>query len=266
MKTAEAPQTQDAKNLSLLDKIRQSSLWQSIFRQGYPNTDENRALVMFNTFFLHIHPVKVKRHSLKITYTWGLGVITSFLFVVLVVTGAWLMFFYVPSIERAYTDIQNLETAVTFGMLMRNMHRWAAHLMVLTVFLHMCRVFFTGGYKHPREFNWVIGVLLWIVTLMLSYTGYLLPWDQLAYWAVTVGTNIAGSFPVVGEWIRLLLLGSSETGQEALIRFYTLHIAILPIVMTILIGVHFWRVRKDGGLSSPLESTENEHEHEGETK
>ena len=259
MKTAGAPQKQDAKNLSLLQKIRQSSLWRSVFRQGYPNTDETRALVMFNSWFLHIHPVKVKRHTLKISYTWGLGVITFFLFLVLVATGAWLMFFYAPSVERAYTDIQNLETTVTFGLLMRNMHRWAAHLMVLTVFLHLCRVFFTGGYKHPREFNWVIGVILWIVTRLLSVTGYLLPWDQLAYWAVTVGSNIAGTVPLIGEQIRLILLGASEAGPEALVRFYALHIAILPGVMTILIGVHFWRIRKDGGLSSPLESTENEH-------
>lgn len=254
MKIAEA----SPKFSLLINKVRQSAVWKSIFRQGYPGTDEIRALVMFNSFFLHIHPVKVKRHSLKISYTWGLGVISFILFVILVVTGAWLMFFYVPSIERAYADMQNLETAVTFGMLMRNMHRWAAHLMVLTVFLHLCRVFYTGGYKRPREFNWVIGVLLWVVTLLLSYTGYLLPWDQLAYWAITVGTNIVGSFPFLGEKIRLIMLGASETGPQALIRFYTLHIAVLPLVMTVLIGVHFWRIRKDGGLSSPEESTESE--------
>ena len=259
MKTTEAAERQPTRKFSLPDRIRQGALWQSVFRQGYPSTDENRALVIFNSFFLHIHPVKVSRHSLKISYTWGLGFISGFLFLVLVVTGVWLMFFYVPSVERAYTDIQNLETAVTFGMLMRNLHRWAAHLMVVTVFLHMCRVFFTGGYKHPREFNWVIGIVLWVLTLLLSFTGYLLPWDQLAYWAITVGTNIMGAFPFIGENIRLLMLGASETGPAALIRFYTLHIAVLPVVMTILIGVHFWRIRKDGGLSSPLESTDNEH-------
>ena len=140
------------------------------------------------------------------SYTWGLGVISLFLCVVLVATGAWLMFFYAPSVERAYTDIQNLETAVTFGMLARNMHRWAAHLMVLTVFLHLCRVFFTGGYKRPREFNWVIGIVLWVFTLLLSFTGYLLPWDQLAYWAVTVGTNMIGSTPIVCETLRIIIL------------------------------------------------------------
>jgi quinol-cytochrome oxidoreductase complex cytochrome b subunit len=146
-------------------------------------------------------------------------VISFFLLLVLVVTGIWLMFFYVPSVERAYTDMQNLETGVTFGMLMRNMHRWAAHLMVVTVFLHMCRVFFTGGYKHPREFNWVIGVMLWVLTLILSLTGYLLPWDQLSYWAITVSTNIVGTIPLIGDKIRapfpLLVtrFGSSCWGQ-----------------------------------------------------
>jgi len=249
-----------ASNRSITETISRSRVWTSIFRQGYPGTDENRAKVMVDTWFLHIHPVKVRTHSLRITYTWGLGVISFFLFLVLVVTGAWLMFFYAPSVDTAYTDIQNLETNVTFGMLMRTMHRWAAHLMVLTVFLHMCRVFFTGGYKHPREFNWAIGVSLWVVTLLLSFTGYLLPWDQLAYWAVTVSTNIVGSFPIIGEKIRLLLLGASEPGQQALVRFYALHIAVLPLVMTALIGVHFWRIRKDGGLSSPAEGAEAGYE------
>ncbi len=249
-----------ASKRSITTIITQNRVWQSIFRQGYPSSDENRAKVIINSWFLHIHPVKVKTHTLKISYTWGLGFISFFLFVVLVVTGAWLMFFYAPSIERAYADIQNLETAVTFGMLMRNMHRWAAHLMVLTVFLHLCRVFFTGGYKHPREFNWVIGIFLWLVTLFLSYSGYLLPWDQLAYWAVTVGTNIAGSAPLIGEPLRLILLGANEAGPNALIRFYALHIAIFPLMMITLICVHFWRIRKDGGLSSPLETTEAQQE------
>ncbi|MDP2663586.1 MAG: cytochrome b N-terminal domain-containing protein, partial [Dehalococcoidia bacterium] len=134
---------------------------------------------------------------------------------------------------------------------MRSIHRWAAHLMVLTVFLHLCRVFFTGGYKQPREFNWAIGVVLWMLTLLLSFTGYLLPWDQLSYWAVTVGTNMVGSLPLVGETVRVALLGALEVGPTALTRFYALHIMILPLVMTMLIGVHFWRIRKDGGLSAP---------------
>ncbi|MBI2328986.1 MAG: cytochrome b N-terminal domain-containing protein [Chloroflexi bacterium] len=243
-------------NRSITRIITQNRVWQSIFRQGYPDTDENQSKAITNSWFLHIHPVRVKTHTLKISYTWGLGVISFYLLVVLLVTGIWLMFYYAPSVERAYTDIQNLETSVTFGMLMRNMHRWAAHLMVLTVFLHMCRVFWTGGHKHPREFNWVVGVMLWLLTLLLSYTGYLLPWDQLAYWAVTVGTNMIGTTPLIGEQSRLILVGALETGPEALVRFYALHIFALFLPMIILVGVHFWRIRKDGGLSSPLASTD----------
>lgn len=246
------------KRSSILQKLTENRIWRSIFRSGYPSTDENRSKVIAETFFWHIHPVKVKAHTLKITYTLGLGVIAFFLFLLLTLTGIWLMFFYVPFVDSAYVNIQELETRVNFGMLMRNLHRWSAHLMVLTVFLHMCRVFFTGGYKRPREFNWVLGVVLWVITLLLSFTGYLLPWDQLSYWAVTVGTNMIGSTPFIGEQMRQLLVGAREVGQDTLIRFYTLHIILLPMVMAILIGVHFWRIRKDGGLSSPIEMEEDE--------
>lgn len=239
---------------SLIDRIKQSDIWKSIFLSDYPDTNEKRSLAITNSLFLHLHPVKVKTNTLKLTYTWGLGIISFILFAYLTITGVWLMFFYTPSIERAYSDIQALETQLKFGILMRSTHRWAAHLMVLVVFLHMCRVFYTGGYKKPRQFNWVIGVLLWIITLLLSFTGYLLPWDQLSYWAVTVGTNIAGAAPLIGESLREILLGAKEVGQETLVRFYTFHIVLFPIVMAILIGVHFWRIRKDGGLSSPEEA------------
>jgi cytochrome b-561 len=131
------------------------------------------------------------------------------------------------------------------------MHRWSAHGMVGVVFLHMCRVFLTGAYKKPREFNWVIGVVLLLVTLFLSFTGYLLPWDQLAFWAITVGTSIAAYAPLVGKQIQFVLLGDTTVGQEALLRFYVLHVAVLPAVMVLLIAIHFWRIRKDGGLSRP---------------
>ncbi|NBX47892.1 MAG: DUF4405 domain-containing protein, partial [Chloroflexi bacterium] len=124
--------------------------------------------------------------GIRVTYTWCLGGLSFMTFLMLTVTGVLLMFYYVPSVTRAYQDIQDLETVVTFGMLMRNIHRWGAHMMVITVFLHMCRVFYTGSYKPPREFNWVVGVILLVLTLLLSFTGYLLPWDQLSFWAVTV--------------------------------------------------------------------------------
>ena len=137
-------------------------------------------------------------------------------------------------------------------MLMRNLHRWMAHGMVITVFLHMMRVFYTGAYKPPREFNWVVGVILLVLTLVLSYTGYLLPWDQLAIWAVTVGMNMAGSAPVLGEQSRMVMLGGFEVGPSALIRFYTLHVIGLPLLAAIFMAVHFWRIRRDGGLARPL--------------
>jgi quinol-cytochrome oxidoreductase complex cytochrome b subunit len=240
----------------LPEQIRQSSIWRSIIRQGYPDTNENRALVVMNSLFLHFHPVKVKPNTLRVTYTFGLGLISMFLFITLLFTGLILTFLYLPVTDRAYIFIQELHTSVPFGALLRNSHRWAAHLMVLAVFLHMMRVFYTGGYKHPREFNWVIGVILLVITFLLSFTGYLLVWDQLSFWAITVGTNMAGATPFIGEQVRFFLLGSKEVGGEAVLRFYVLHVVLLPVLLIALLGVHFWRIRKDGGLSAPLSAEE----------
>ncbi len=162
------------------------------------------------------------------------------------------MFYYTPTSAAAYADTAALSTSVAFGTLVRNMHRWGAHLMVLTVFLHMSRVFYHGAYKPPREFNWVVGVTLLILTLLLSFTGYLLPWDQLALWAVTVGHNIGGSTPYLEDEVQTVLFGGFEIGQPALIRFYTLHVLGLPLLAAIMMAVHFWRVRRDGGMARPL--------------
>jgi len=227
------------------------NIWRSIFRNPLPSSDLGRASTSFTNFFLHLHPVKVHRHSLKATYTLGLGLISFFLFFILVVTGILLMFYYVPSTTQAYDRMLDLRGTVAFGIFLRNMHRWSAHGMVAVVFLHMCRVFLTGSYKPPREFNWVLGVLLLLVTLFLSFTGYLLPWDQLAFWAITVGTSIASYAPLVGKQMKFILLGDSNVGQEALLRFYVLHVAVLPAILSLLVAIHFWRIRKDGGLSRP---------------
>lgn len=234
------------------NKIRESYIWQSIFRHDHLDTPRGRSLTTFSNFFLHIHPVKVKRHTLKFTHTFCLGGISLLLFLILAVTGLYLMFFYVPSITEAYNDVRDLQSRIYFGQLMRNIHRWSAHLMVLTVILHMLRVFYRGAYKPPREFNWVIGVGLLVVTLLFSFTGYLLPWDQLSYWAVTVGTNIASYAPLIGKEIRMMLLGEPEVGANALLRFYVLHVYALPAVIVILMAIHFWRIRKDGGISGGL--------------
>jgi quinol-cytochrome oxidoreductase complex cytochrome b subunit len=172
------------------------------------------------------------------------------MFLILAITGTLIMFYYVPSTETAYRNIVELQTKVPYGQLMRNMHRWAAHGMVLIVILHLARVFYTGAYKPPREFNWVVGVILLLLTLGASFTGYLLPWDQLSYWAITVGTNIAGYMPIIGAEVKLMMLGGFEVGQNALTRFYALHIVVIPAAMLGLMSLHLWRVRKDGGLAA----------------
>jgi quinol-cytochrome oxidoreductase complex cytochrome b subunit len=158
------------------------------------------------------------------------------------------MFYYHPSVPRAYEDMKDLQFVVYMGPFLRNLHRWAAHAMVALVLLHMARVFFYGAYRPPREFNWVIGVMLLVVTILLSYTGYLLPWDQLAYWGVTVGTNMADAVPGMGQYIKFLLLGGHAVNENALLRFYVLHCVVLPTMLVLLLSVHIWRVRKDGGI------------------
>src|SRR3990170_760041 len=232
--------------------IKDSAAWRSLFWQPYPTTSRTRALAVMNNVFLHLHPVRVKRHAVRYTYTFCLGGISFFLFLNLTVTGLYLMFFYVPSVSQAYQDIQAIEASVAFGSLVRNMHRWGAHLMVLTVFLHMVRVFYHGAYKPPREFNWVVGVVLLFLTLGLSFTGYLLPWDQLAIWAVTVGTSLGGYAPLIARQANFLLLGGAVVGPNTLLRWYVLHVLALPFVIVVFMSVHFWRIRKDGGISGPL--------------
>lgn len=234
---------------SWLARLFHSRPWRSFFRHGWPDNPLDRSLVMTSNLFLHLHTVKVSRRSLKWSYSFGLGITTMILFGVLTFTGVLLMFYYIPSVERAYPTLKEIQLSVPLGQFTRNMHRWSAHLMVLMTFLHLTRVFYTGAYKPPREFNWIVGVGLLVLTLGASFTGYLLPWDQLAYWAITVGTNIASYAPVAGSTAREMLLGGTEVGQNSLIRFYTLHVALLPVLITLMISLHIWRVRKDGGLA-----------------
>ena len=228
--------------------ISQTKIWESVFRTKLPiSTNLDRALVIFNSLSLHIHPVKVRERAIRFTYTFYLGMISFFLFLVLTITGILLMLYYQPAIPHAYENMKDLKYVVSNGNFLRNMHRWSAHLMVISVFLHMLRVFFKGAYHPPREFNWIVGVVLLIITLLLSYTGYLLPYDQLSYWAVTVGANIARYVPLIGKKLSFLLLGGNNIGEYTLVRFYVLHCVILPAFMVMLIALHFWRIRKDGG-------------------
>jgi quinol-cytochrome oxidoreductase complex cytochrome b subunit len=197
---------------------------------------------------LHLASVKARKRALQFSVTWYLGTLSFGTFMILVVTGILLMLYYHPSVPQAYADMKDLQFVVSAGVFLRNLHRWSAHTMVMLVFAHMFKVFYRGAYRKPREFNWVVGVVLLIVTLLLSYTGYLLPWDQLAYWAITVGSNIMSAVPVLGQKIRFLMLGGNTVNANALLRFYVLHCVILPLAAILFIAVHFWRIRKDGGL------------------
>ncbi len=228
------------------------------------NSDrKNRVGKITQNFFLHIHATRVHTFSMKPTYTFGLGMILGFLFLIMVFTGVILMIYYTPSVETAYQSVKDIVNVVPGGRIIRNMHRWASQGMVIVVFLHLLRVFYTGSYLGNRSLNWVIGVVLLIITLMSNFSGYLLPWDQLAYWAVTIGSNIAASareltdllgitnFFNPGGFLKKMLIGGESVGQPALSRFFTLHVIFLPLTMLVLFGVHFWRIRKDGGLSRP---------------
>lgn len=225
------------------------------FWSARPASDREAGDAIVSNFLLHWFPSKVHKASLAWTYSWWLGTVSGALFLLLILSGLPLLFLYVPSVERAYQSVKDIEYVVTFGWWIRAVHRLAAHLMVIAVVLHLARVFFTGAYKNGvgqgqrREWNWVIGVVMLLLTLFLSFTGYLLPWDQLAFWAVTVGTNIASSIPLAGPSIRELLIGGRAIEQATLIRFYVLHVILLPGALGVLFAYHMWRIRKDGGLA-----------------
>lgn len=228
---------------------RMLTWWRKLLWSWSPESERESSEGIVRNFWLHWFPAKVSRAAMAWSYSFWLGTAAASLLVILTVTGVMLMFFYVPSTERAYGSIKDLQYAVSFGRLLRNQHRWAAEGMVALVFIHMVRVFFTGAYRRARALNWEIGIALLLTTLMLSFTGYLLPWDQLAYWAITVGTNIAGQAPFVGQFSKFLLLGGHFVGQQTLLRFYVLHVFFLPVIIWILFAYHMWRIRKDGGLA-----------------
>jgi cytochrome b6 len=233
-----------------LANLRETRVWRSIFRSGSGSSNLHRALSIQQNVFLHLSSVKIRKRSLAFHVTWFLGTLSLGGFLLLVVTGVPLMLYYHPSVPQAYADMKDLRFVVSAGLFLRNLHRWSAHAMVLLVFAHMCKVFYRGAYRPPREFNWVVGVILLILTLLLSYTGYLLPWDQLAFWAITVGSNLLSSVPVLGAKMRFLMLGGNTVNANALLRFYVLHCVILPLFGVMFIAIHFWRIRKDGGIYS----------------
>src|SRR6202051_5083976 len=244
------------------DDLRGTRVWRSIFRSGTGSSTLKRALAIQQNVFLHLFSTKVRTRMLSFSATWYLGTLTLGTFFILIATGIPLMLYYHPSAPQAYADTKDLQFVVSSGMFLRNLHSWSAHCMVFLVFAHMFKVFYRGAYRTPREFNWVIGVILLLMTLLLSYTGYLLPWDQLAIWAITVGSNMARAPPFLGHEgpgqqlltmggidmitnasdARFGLLGARFVGEETLNRFYVLHCIAIPLAVTLLLAIHFWRV------------------------
>jgi quinol-cytochrome oxidoreductase complex cytochrome b subunit len=240
-----------------------SSFISSVLRSGKPTSDRSRAEVMVNNFFLHFHGTKTHINTLRPTYTFGLGLISLYLLFFTLVSGVLLMIYYHPSTEGAYNSVKDISSVVFTGRIMRNIHKWAGEGMIISVILHMARVFYTSAYKTGREFNWLVGIVLLMLTFALNLSGYLLTWDQLAYWALVIVSNIIQSpkeitdilgitnYFDIGGFQKELFLGGLTPGEEALIRVYLLHIVLLPLIIAIFLGVHFWRIRKDGGLTRP---------------
>ena len=234
-----------------------TSLSQGLFLGAGAEADAapDPARRMRRGFLYHLHPIRVTERALRPSTTLGLGVATVTLALLLALTGVLLMVYYVPTTAQAYGSMQDLQHAVALGSFVRALHRWTAHAMVATVLLHLVRAAAMGAYC-ARALNWLFGLLLLALTLGLAFTGYLLPWDQLSYWAVNVAASMLDHVPAVGVLLKRLALGGEAVGQATLTRFYTLHVALLPAVLFALLALHLWRIRKDGGLSHEVPEDE----------
>ena len=240
------PENNEDQPGTIFDRMRKT-----LAPSGIPEDRQGRIRMVLDSLILHIHPTRVNTRTLRFSYSWGLGGLSALLTVILVSTGVLLEMNYTPNPPQAYLDIINLNTNVLFGSLIRGLHHWSGNLLIIAAVLHLLRVFFTGAHRPPRELNWIIGVAMLLLILGANFTGYLLPWDQLAFWAITVGTSIISYIPLIGEWVNRLLLGGPEVGAATLLNFYALHISIIPVSVVLLMSYHFWRVRKDGGLTIP---------------
>ena len=215
---------------------------------------------LFNNLILHLHPPKVHERTLELTHTWGLGGMPLVLVMLLALTGILLMFIYEPSPRLAYDSIIRLQKEIWFGQLIRNIHHWSGNILVIVSFLHLLRVFFTGAFQGSRRFNWVIGLCLFFLVLISNFTGSLLPWDQLAFWAITICTGMLEYLPGLGLWLQQMIRGGENVGQATLSIFFTIHVVILPLCLFLLTPFHFWRVRKAGGVVVPRSSVNHSTE------
>ncbi|MGD8981171.1 MAG: cytochrome b N-terminal domain-containing protein [Desulfobacterales bacterium] len=227
-------------------------IFRSIFPDPlFPKSHQERKRYLLKNLFLHFRPITVPEKTLKFSLTWGLGGMAAVLVLLQLGTGLLLKFVYVPTPLGAYQSILELNNAVMFGQLIRNIHHWCANFLVLVVLLHMLRVFFTGAFHPPRQFNWMIGLGLFGLVLTANFTGYLLPYDQLAYWAVTVSTGMLEYIPFIGGRLQEIIQGGNEIGPATLNIFFALHTSVVPVGLVILMAFHFWRTRKAGGLVIP---------------
>ncbi len=226
--------------IRLLMRIRRS-----IWREPWPVDRRGQIRLALNDLLLHLHAPTIPQRALRITYSFGLGGLSILLFVVLAITGILLMFAYTPTPDEAYTSIKSLHSEIWLGQLIRNLHHWSANLLLILAGLHMLRVFYTAAFHTPREFNWILGLLLLVLVAALNFTGYLLPWDQRSYWAVTISTGMIDYIPLVGSTIRHAIVGGPEVGASTLRNFFAFHVALLPFLTAITISYHIWRVRKD---------------------
>lgn len=245
------PDWLDAASSRVLAGLSLSDL--SSLAQGEPpRRPDPRLAAHLRSFWLHLRPRYYHQASTRFTYTFRLGLLATLLLLVEVVTGVYLMVYYTPSPNQAYQDMVRLVSGVTFGQLMRDLHRLGAEALVVVVVLHLARTFLTASYKAPRRFTWVTGVVLLIAVLFLSFSGYLLPWDQLSFWAITIGAELVDSIPpaALGREVKTLLLGGPEVGADALLRFYFLHVVLTPALALAFFAVHYFKVVR-AGLSLP---------------
>ncbi len=236
-----------------LDELR------AVMRGDPPTEKPNpRYKVHTTSFLFHIRPRYYEKGSTIFAHTFRLGFFTSFFFFVELFTGLILMIYYTPSPSEAYTSILDLMSNVPFGQVLRDLHRLGAEGMVIFAVLHMLRTFLTGSYKKDRTFTWLTGVILLGITLFLSFSGYLLPWDQLAYWAVTIGTSMAEAAPLFGEQVNLLLRGAPDIGAGGLLRFYLFHVVLFPLLAVWVISIHYYKVAREHGISLPARIEEDQ--------
>lgn len=205
---------------------------------------------IYKNLIFHFRPRAVKKKTLDFTLTFGLGGMAFVLLLILFATGLLMKVHYLPFPDRAYESVIYLSREVLFGGLIRNIHFWSANILIIVAFLHFLRVFFTSAFHHPRRLNWIIGLGLFIIIMSFNFTGYLLPWNQLSYWAITICAGTMDYVPGIGQWIKSLAGIDTELGASTLSVFYSVHTGWLPALLILVIPFHFWRVRKAGGLVS----------------